>query len=120
MTTPRIRPVPSTVTTVDLTTGERTTKPMHWGLMPAAAGKCQTCAVAHEPAQAHNAQSLYYQYAFYGATGRWPTWADAVAHCAPETQAAWKRELSSHHTGNRWTEPPQGMAPIMHLGEIKQ
>jgi hypothetical protein len=117
MTEPRIRPVPSTVTTVNLATGEETTKPMSWGLMPPSADKCQVCAVAHEPGNAHNAQSLYYQYAFYGAVGRWPTWADAVAHCPPALQARWKEELTNHHTGNRWSEPPEGVAPVAHLGE---
>jgi hypothetical protein len=116
---PRIRPVPSTVTTVDMATGKETTKPMNWGLLPPAAGKCQVCAGEHAPHEPHNAQSLYYQYAFYGATNpqRWPTWADAVAHCSPGMQARWKEELTGHHTGNRWTEPPEGVAPVAHLGE---
>jgi hypothetical protein len=114
---PRLRPVPSTVTTVNLEMGEETTKPMNWHLMPPAPDKCPVCAVKHHAGLPHNPQSLYYQYTFYGATGgkRWPTWADAVAHCAPEMQEAWKRELTNPASGNRWTEPPEGVAPIAHL-----
>lgn len=117
MTKPRIRPIPSTVTTVDLTTGESSTKPMSWGLMPPAPGKCQVCAVNHDPRTAHNAQSLYYQVAFHAATGRYPTWADAVAHCTPDMQAQWKGHLVNHERGNQWTEPPEGTAPVVHFGE---
>jgi hypothetical protein len=119
MTAPRIRPVPSTVTTVNMETGEATTKPMNWDLLPPAPGKCQMCAAEHEPHLPHNAQSLYYQYAFYGARGRWPTWADALAHCTPEMQALWKDALTHHERGNQWTEPPAGTAPVAHLGEAK-
>lgn len=85
-------PVPTQV--VDATSGkvlEEKTTAFH--LMPPAPGKCQMCAVEHEPAQPHNAQSLYYQYAFYAEHGRWPTWADAIAHCAPDMQAFWKKAL---------------------------
>jgi mannose/cellobiose epimerase-like protein (N-acyl-D-glucosamine 2-epimerase family) len=51
----------------------------------------------------HNQQSLYYQYAFFGEHGRWPTWKDAVAHCAPEVAAARERELRKR---SAWSEPP--------------
>jgi hypothetical protein len=43
----------------------------------------------------HNQQSMYYQYRFYGIHGRWPTWADAVAHCDDEMKAGWERELGA-------------------------
>lgn len=56
-------------------------------LLPCAPGTCARCGVEHEPAQPHNAQSLYYQYRFYGEHGRWPTWADAVFHCEAPMQA---------------------------------
>ena len=52
-------------------------------------GQCPDCAVFHDPGQPHDAQSLYYQYTFYEDKGRWPTWKDALAHCAPEVQALW-------------------------------
>lgn len=74
-------------------------------LLPAREGTCPICAVDHKPDDPHNAQSLYYQYRFFGVRGRWPTWADAVAHCTPEKQAGWKRLLSE---GGHWTEPEDG------------
>jgi hypothetical protein len=66
-------------------------------------GTCPECAVKHEAGQPHNARSLAYQYDFYGKHGRWPTWADAVAHCAAEIQSAWKAELTRRGV---WTEAP--------------
>lgn len=71
-------------------------------LLPPKPGTCPICAVAHEATMPHNAQSLYYQYRFYGVRGRWPTWADAVAHCSAEMRAHWKRELRAR---GAWTEP---------------
>lgn len=62
-------------------------------LLPPAPGLCQECAVKHEPEQPHNQRSLYYQYRFYRKNGRWPTWADALAHCSPEVVDAWIDEL---------------------------
>lgn len=62
-------------------------------LLPCKPGVCQECAVDHEPEMPHNQQSLYYQYKFYQQNGRWPTWEDAMAHCSPELQAWWKKEL---------------------------
>jgi hypothetical protein len=41
-------------------------------------------------------------YHFYAQYGRWPTWADAVAHCEPEMQAIWKEELIARRA---WSEP---------------
>jgi hypothetical protein len=49
--------------------------------------------VDHDPAQPHNAQSLYYQYSFYAAHNHWPTWVDALAHCSDDVRAFWEREL---------------------------
>lgn len=56
-------------------------------------GTCPECAVAHSPEQPHNLYSLCYQYKFYDVHGRWPTWADAMAHCPPEIKAYWRTEL---------------------------
>ena len=54
---------------------------------------CPICATKHEPEQPHNRQSLAYQYKFYDEHGRWPTWADAMAHCPDEIRNYWTREL---------------------------
>ena len=57
-------------------------------------GTCPECAVKHDPELPHNKDSLCYQYKFYDRHGRWPTWSDAMAHCPPEVQAAWKKALA--------------------------
>jgi len=75
-------------------------------LLPPPPGTCPTCAVKHGPTEAHNAQSLYYQYRFYGTHGRWPTWADAIAHCASAAREIWERELRAR---GAWTEPEDGL-----------
>ncbi|MHB1651419.1 MAG: hypothetical protein ACYCVD_02945 [Desulfitobacteriaceae bacterium] len=64
-------------------------------LLPCAPDVCQECAIKHEPDVPHDQQSLYYQYKFYQQHGRWATWEDAMAHCTPEMQRAWKKELKS-------------------------
>ena len=56
-------------------------------------GTCPECAVAHNPGIPHNKQSLVYQYHFYDQHGRWPTWADAMAHCSEEMKEQWKAAL---------------------------
>ena len=62
-------------------------------MLPAAPDKCQECAVNHPPDQPHNAQSLFYQYAFYAKHQRWPNWLDAMAHCPDGVKALWTSEL---------------------------
>jgi len=82
------------VVAVDMATGEET--PIEGGgayLLPAAPDTCQWCAVDHAPEAPHNQQSLYYQMKFNAIHGRWPTWSDAMAHCTPELQAAWRERL---------------------------
>jgi hypothetical protein len=74
-------------------------------LLPPKAGVCPICAVDHPPDQPHNQQSLYYQYRFYGVRGRWPTWADAMAHCAEEIRLHWERTLRDMMA---WSEPENG------------
>lgn len=64
-----------------------------WILLSPAPDKCQECAVAHRPEDPHNQQSLFYQYRFYGQHGRWPTWADALAHCDARMRESWTTEL---------------------------
>lgn len=74
-------------------------------LLPPPPDTCPTCAVKHGPHEAHNAQSLYYQYRFYGMHGRWPTWADAIAHCEPQVREIWERAIRAR---GAWTEPANG------------
>lgn len=59
-------------------------------------GQCAECAVVHDPAMPHNQQSLFWQYSFYEGPGRFPTWADAMAHCTPEMKAHWIAALAEH------------------------
>jgi hypothetical protein len=59
-------------------------------------GQCAECAVVHDPSHPHNQQSLFWQYSFMEKQGRWPTWADAMAHCTPQMQADWTRALAEH------------------------
>ncbi|MFE1598231.1 hypothetical protein [Methylobacterium sp. ID0610] len=82
---------------VDAATGEvieeRTAE---FRLMPPADPQaCQTCGRRHPPEQPHDATRLHYQYSFRAEHGRWPTWADAVAHCAEPIREAWEAELRS-------------------------
>lgn len=67
-----------------------------FSLLPCAPDVCQECAVKHAPELPHNQQSLYWQYKFQSAQGRWPTWSDAMAHCTPEMKAHWVQELAKH------------------------
>jgi len=91
--------IKSTKTTVNLATGEEKTEPHDWHLLPVdtSDGKCPECAAKHDPSQPHNAQSLAYQYKFYADSGctRWPTWADAMAHCDDETKRMWRAALEA-------------------------
>lgn len=68
-----------------------------WTLMPVdiRSGECSQCGRVHLPDAPHDNQALVYQYAFYAEHGRWPTWGDAMAHCAPEVQAAWTQALNA-------------------------
>ena len=76
-------------------------------LLPPPKDSCPACGYKHEPHFPHNVQSVYYQYRFYGLRGRWPTWADAAAHCSPGMIVFWKQQL-----GPNWTEPPEGTEVI--------
>lgn len=75
-------------------------------LLPPHPDACQVCArnPPHAPEEPHNAQSLFYQYAFYREHGRWPTWQDAVAHCSPDVRARWERELRAIGQWTEWAE----------------
>lgn len=56
-------------------------------------GQCPECGAFHEQEQPHNRDSLRYQYTFYDAHGRWPSWADAMSHCSDDVKAIWRHEL---------------------------
>lgn len=56
-------------------------------------GACPECEAVHDPAMPHNQQSLAYQYRFYDQNGRWPTWADAMAHCTEDVKEQWAAAL---------------------------
>lgn len=62
-------------------------------LLPPSKDKCQECATKHDPAQPHNAESLYYAMQFLMKFDRDPTWADAMAHCDENTKKAWTKHL---------------------------
>lgn len=75
---------------------------MNMQLLPPKPGTCPICAVEHPDDAPHNQQSLYYQYRFYARRSRWPTWADAIAHCTEGVRRAWEDQLREH---NAWSEP---------------
>lgn len=55
---------------------------------------CQTCAWKHEQEQPHNRDTLYYQTKFKLNKKRWPTWEDAMAHCAEDVKRVWREALT--------------------------
>lgn len=71
-------------------------------LLPPREGVCQICATDHDKFDPHNVKSLYYQCSFYDTNGRCPTWHDAMEHCTPAVQSAWKYHLKQR---GQWTEP---------------
>lgn len=77
-------------------------------------GTCPMCAVKHDPAMPHNQQSLAYQYKFYDLHGRFPTWADAMAHCSDEIKAQWREALAEHGI----VVTPEGQL-VEEIGEIE-
>jgi hypothetical protein len=99
-----MKTIPIKTQRVNLDTGEATERVVHAKLMPARRGACPICDhyPAHAPDEPHNPQMLYYQYAFYGEHGRWPTWKDAIAHCPPDVQRRWEAELRA---SGAWSEP---------------
>ena len=63
-------------------------------ILPPKPGVCPICAVDHEPDQPHNRDSLYYQMKFRQQHGRFPTWADAMAHCDEHVKQLWIAALA--------------------------
>lgn len=60
---------------------------------PPRPGACKICAVKHNPAEPHDRDSLYYQNRFRKKYKRFPTWADAMAHCSQPVKARWRAKL---------------------------
>jgi len=83
----------------------RTTKGQAF-ILPPPKGKCQECAVDHRPDEPHNRDSLYYQMAFRQKHGRWPTWADAIAHCSEDGKKAIRELLEAQGV---WSEPVENL-----------
>lgn len=84
------------------------TKPQPGFLLPPPADCCQECARKHAPEQPHDRQTLFYQMKFLNDKGRYPTWQDAMSHCAPEVQRLWREELEKL---GAWSVPVEGMTP---------
>lgn len=82
-------------------------------------GTCQICATKHEPEQPHNQQSLAYQYKFYDENGRWPTWADAMAHCSDEIRDYWTRELEKRGIKVNGEEEKKQYKPKVVKGRVQ-
>ncbi len=62
-------------------------------ILPPNPDACPQCGDIHAPEEPHNRNSLAYQHRFRKANGRYPTWEDAMGHCAARTQATWRAEL---------------------------
>lgn len=57
-------------------------------------GACKICATVHKPGQPHDRDSLYYQNWFRKRHKRFPTWADAMAHCTEDVKAEYTAILA--------------------------
>lgn len=68
----------------------------HVIIAPPVPGVCPVCAVNHDAAMPHNRDSLYYQMRFHQKNGRFPSWADAMAHCDDHTRAVCMGLLAEH------------------------
>jgi hypothetical protein len=91
---PQKRPMRiGTVQTVDLQTGEVIAEQPNAMTILSPRSGCPECGTEHQHDQPHNQQSLVYQYRFCATHGRWPTWADAMAHCSDEVKVIWRQHL---------------------------
>lgn len=112
MSEPRpLIPLGGTMRVVDMKTGRVEEKPSGMMMLPAAPGKCPECAGEHLPSDPHNAQSLFYQMRFHSEHGRWPCWADALAHCTEPVRVAWEAELRRR---GAWKDPEPPAPPVKH------
>ena len=62
-------------------------------VVPPSPGTCPVCATKHDPKEPHDRDSLYYQNSFRKRHRRFPTWADAMAHCEEGVKADFKKRL---------------------------
>lgn len=58
-------------------------------------GRCEACGREHEPAHPHDMDSQSYARWFYAQHCRFPTWADAMAHCPDHEKEAWTWALKA-------------------------
>lgn len=100
----RMIPLGGMMQVIDTRSGVVEERPSGMMMLPAPAGKCPECAVDHQPDQPHNNGSLFYQMQFHDKHGRWPVWADALAHCAEPVRAVWEDELRKRGV---WKEPEE-------------
>lgn len=116
MTEPRpMIPLGGKMQVIDAKTGDVVEeRPSGMMMLPAAPGKCPECAVKHEPGEPHNAESLFYQMKFHAEHGRWPCWADALAHCAEPLRKAWEDELRKRGAWKEPQPPAQPPPPVKH------
>lgn len=63
-------------------------------VLPPSSGKCPICAVKHDENLPHDATSFFYRTLFCAQWNRSPTWSDAMMHCSPEVQAAYRDYLN--------------------------
>lgn len=99
-----MKSIPVQTEVVDMSTGKTIeTKTTEFHIIPPKLepGACTECGRIHEPTEPHDQTRLLYQYAFFSEHHRWPTWADACAHCSPEVQAHWKKILTEL---GKWSE----------------
>lgn len=75
-------------------------------MLPAQPDRCPLCAHHHAPAEPHNRYSMFYQMKFYQEHGRWPTWADAMAHCSEEVKQRWIEAIIGNGQGLGEVELP--------------
>lgn len=92
-----MKTIPIQKTTVDMETGAVTkTETVQAMVMPVRPGLCQECGSQHDLTAPHNRDSLRYQMLFHGEHGRYPSWADAMAHCPDNVKALWTDALTQH------------------------
>lgn len=97
---------------IDIDTGEVVNERKNaFTLMPCKPNVCQVCAVDHPHDTPHSVESLYYQYRFHSEHGRWPNWADAMAHCPDDTKELWREKAIEIYQENGLEVPAELLAP---------
>jgi hypothetical protein len=96
MTAAKMVTIPVKTAVIDAQSGEVVReKTTQFAMLPIDTrdGQCPECGVKHADDAPHNAQSLAYQYRFFGLNGFWPNWGNALAHCDEATRQRWTAEL---------------------------